>query len=78
MSSTVFNPVQLHLLQMFSVDGSEERLKEVKQVLADFYAKKIERQFDALWEAGVLNQKRLDEIGKSHLRISSSQKPCHT
>ncbi|MCD8388390.1 MAG: hypothetical protein LUD17_16140 [Bacteroidales bacterium] len=76
MGNTVFNPVQMHLLHMFSVDGSEERLEEVRQVLADFYAKKIERQFDALWDAGVLDQQRLDEIGKGHFRISPKDSSC--
>lgn len=33
MAATVFNSVQEHLLRMFAFDGSEERLKEVKEVL---------------------------------------------
>ena len=32
--TTIFNPVQQHLLKMFAFDGSEKRLLEVKTVLA--------------------------------------------
>lgn len=31
--TTMFNPVQQHLLKMFAFDGSETRLLEVKTVL---------------------------------------------
>ena len=44
MQTTVFNPIQLHLLQMFSRMSSEEELKEVQQVLSEYYFKKVEEQ----------------------------------
>jgi hypothetical protein len=34
---TVFNPIQQHLLMMFSYMKDEEQLKELKKVLADYY-----------------------------------------
>ena len=37
MEATVFNPIQLHLLKMFSRIDSEQELKEVQQVLSDYY-----------------------------------------
>ena len=47
MGATVFNPVQQHLLMMFAFDGSEERLKEVKTVLFQYFQKK--------WMSGWMN-----------------------
>ena len=44
MQTTVFNSSQLHLLQMFSRMNSEQELKEVQQVLADYYFKKVEQR----------------------------------
>ena len=35
MEATVFNPVQQHLLKMFAYDGDENRLAEIKTVLAE-------------------------------------------
>lgn len=68
METTVFNPVQQHLLTMFAFDGSEERLKEVKDVLFKHFSQKMDQRLDELWDAGVLDQKRLDELRGMHLR----------
>ena len=68
MEATVFNPVQQHLLTMFAFDGSEERLKEVKEVLFRHFSQKMDQRLDELWDAGVLDQKRLDELRGIHLR----------
>ena len=68
METTVFNPVQQHLLTMFAFDGSEERLKEEKEVLFKHFSQKMDQRLDELWDAGVLDQKRLDELRGMHLR----------
>lgn len=68
MEATVFNPVQQHLLTMFAFDGSEERLKEVKAVLFQHFQKKMDQRLDELWDAGILDQQKLDEIRTKHLR----------
>ena len=68
MEATVFNPVQQHLLTLFAFDGSEERLKEVKEVLFRHFSQKMDQRLDKLWDAGVLDQKRLDELRGMRLR----------
>ena len=68
MEATVFNPVQQHLLTMFAFDGSEERLNEVKAVLFQYFQKKMDERLDELWDSGVLDQKKLDELRIKHLR----------
>ena len=68
METTVFNPVQQHLLKMFAYDGSEERLLEVKKVLTQYFSQKLEKRLDDLWDAGILDQNRWDELRTMHLR----------
>lgn len=68
METTVFNPVQQHLLKLFAYDGSEERLLEVKKVLTQYFSQKLEKRLDDLWDAGILDQNRLDELRTMHLR----------
>lgn len=68
-ATTIFNPIQLYLLRMFERNKTEEELLEVKQVLADYYSKKLDARFDELWESGVLDQKRLDEINEMDLHV---------
>lgn len=67
MEATVFNPTQQHLLMMFSYDSTEELLKEVKEVLVKHFAQKVEDRFNELWDAGILDQKKLDELRGMHL-----------
>ena len=60
--TTIFNPVQQHLLKMFAFDGSEARLLEVQTVLANYFRKKADECLDSLWDSGQLNQAKLDEL----------------
>ncbi len=63
----VFNPVQLHLLKMFSVDRAEQGLIELKDVLYKYYSSKMQNRLNELWDKGELNQARLDEINQMDL-----------
>ena len=67
MSSTVLNPIQQHLLKMFAYDSSEEHLREIKEVLAQHFAKEVEERFNELWDAGILDQNKLDELRNMYL-----------
>ena len=67
MEATVFNPIQIHLLKMFERNKSEEELRELQMVISDYYAKKLNDRLNNLWDEGVLDQKRLDEINEMDL-----------
>ena len=67
MEATVFNPLQIHLLQMFALDKSQNGLDELKDVLYRHYSAKMEDRLDTLWQSGKLNQERLDEINEMNL-----------
>lgn len=67
MDATVFNPIQIQLLRMFERNNSEEELRELQTVISDYYAKKMNDHLNKLWEEGILDQKRLDEINQMDL-----------
>jgi hypothetical protein len=67
MNATVFNPTQLHILQMFALDNSQSGLEELKKVLYNYYSSRMENRLDDLWQTGKLNQQRLDEINRMDL-----------
>lgn len=67
MSATALNMTQVHLLQMFQVDKSQKGLEELKELLYSYYSKKMNESLDELWDSGVLNQERLDEINQMDL-----------
>ena len=68
MTTTVFNPIQLHLLQMFSRMTSEEELKEVQQVLSEYYFKKVEQHAAEIYKKKGWTQETLDEMANGHFR----------
>ena len=67
MEATVFNPLQIHLLQMFALDKRRQGLDELKNVLYQHYAARMETRLDELLQSGQLNQERLDEINRMDL-----------
>lgn len=64
---TVFNPAQLYLLGVFSHIKSDEELNDIKQLVADYYAKRLDNMTEKMWQSGELDQKRLDEINEMDL-----------
>jgi hypothetical protein len=68
MESTILNPTQLWLLQMFARNGDEERLKEVKEVLHKHFCKKVDEEGRRLWVEKNMSDEMMDEILNTHLR----------
>lgn len=64
---TVFNPAQLYLLSVFSRIKSDEELNDIKQLVANYYAKRLDDMTEKMWQSGELDQKRLDEINEMDL-----------
>ncbi len=64
---TVFNPAQLYLLDVFSDIKTDNELLEIKKLISDYYAKKLDGMLDEMWKSGELDQKRLDEIDQMDL-----------
>ena len=46
---TTINPIQLHLLEMFKYCDSEQMMADLKDCLAEFYAKQVQSEADRLW-----------------------------
>ena len=67
METTIFNPAQIYLLRMFEYIKTEEELLEIKKLIGDYYAKKMDERLDDLWDKGILDQKRLGEINEMDL-----------
>ena len=66
------NPVQLHLLEMFNYCGSEQTVSEMKDVLSDFYARKVQEEADRLWDEGKLNAEAIETILQEHWRMMTT------
>lgn len=73
MERTVFNDVQMHILQMFSYSPTSQEMNELKDVLARYYAERVQKEADALWDEGTLGEEAIEGILKEHLRIPTKQ-----
>ena len=60
--ANTLNPTQMHLLKLFSFNNSEEFALEIKKVLTQHFQEKLDAESDRLWNAGILNQERLDAL----------------
>ena len=68
MSSTILNPVQLHLLRMFSHNKDEKSLIELKDVLFNHYCQKVNKEGKRIWKENGLNNEIMHELLNTHLR----------
>lgn len=70
METTVFNNAQLHLLHMMSYIKTNEELDDLKNVISDYFAKKVDADLDALCQQGAITADTIEEWGKEHLRTA--------
>ena len=68
METTALNPTQIMILESFASAKSQEEMNELMDLLRDYYAKKLDKELERLWDEGILNQERLDELKDQHLR----------
>ena len=69
MDTAVLNPTQMHLLKLFAFNNSEDYAREIQMVLMHYFQQKLDEESDRLWEEGILNQEKLDEIRHLDLHV---------
>ena len=72
MAATVLNEAQLELLRMVSVFNTPEAVTDLKQAISNYFAQKAEEAIDRLWEDGILNQEKLDELRYKDLHAENN------
>ncbi len=68
MEATVLNEAQLELLKMMSVFNTPELVKDLKQAISDYFAKKAESEIDKLWADGTLTEEKVESFRSLHER----------
>ena len=66
--AATLNQAQLQILDMMSFIKSEDTLKELKQVISDFFARQAKEEINRLWEAGDLNEEKIESFRDLHER----------
>ncbi|MDO8367472.1 MAG: hypothetical protein Q7T20_11785 [Saprospiraceae bacterium] len=59
---------QLEVVQLFSLNLSEEELQELKRLLIAYKAARLLRKADEVWDAKGWTQDTMDQFLQTHLR----------
>ena len=62
MKTSTLNEAQMSILRLLGSMKSVEEVNELRQVICDYYARRVDDEMDRLWEEGILNQEKLDEL----------------
>ena len=68
MEAITFSPAQMHLMTLMSHIKSPRALEQLKEQLADFYARQIDDEMEKLWESGEWNEQKLQSLQEAHFR----------
>ena len=60
--------LQLELLKVFSYELPEEQLLEIRQLLAKYFAQKVDEEMDELWKEKGWTEETMREWANEHLR----------
>ena len=70
MQIKTMNPSQMMILESFAGARDEQELNDLMDVLRDFYAQRLEREMQRLWDNGTLDGEKLEQLRGEHLRSS--------
>lgn len=60
--------LQLELLKIFSFNVDDQQLREIKSLLAKYFAEKVTSEMDRLWDEKKWSNDTMDQWSKEHLR----------
>ena len=64
------NPAQVEILNMMSFVKSEDSFAQLKEVIANYFAKQLEDEVSRLWTEGELSDERIEQFRDLHERTS--------
>jgi len=62
MTHPPLNDMQIHFLQSLRFVKSDEMFRELKQVISDYYFKKVEEDTDKWWDENNMTNEKLEEM----------------
>lgn len=66
-------PFQMQILELTSHVNSDKEMKDIRLMLAQYFAKKAEEEIDKLWDDGFLNENVIESWKEEHMRTPYRQ-----
>lgn len=70
---TRLSNLQIELLKLYPYSVSEKELADIRKMLADYFAQKIDSEMDQLWEQNDWNDQTIESWKSEHLRSKTSK-----
>ena len=67
-TSVGLNMAQMDFLRLLGHFTTVEQVTELRQVVCDYYARKVDEAINKLWDEGKKKKKKNEAILKEHLR----------
>ena len=68
MEATVLNEAQMSILRLLGSMKTVEEVNELRQVICDYYSRRVDEEVDKLWESGQWNNEKNEAVLNEHLR----------
>ena len=62
MASSALNEAQLSILRLLGSMKTVEEVDELRQVICDYYARRVDEEVDKLWESGQWNDEKNEAV----------------
>ena len=72
--SNQLNEAQLSILRLLGSMKTVEEVNELRQVICDYYARKVDEEVDRLWEEGKWDNEKNEAVLNEHLRTPYDKK----
>lgn len=70
---TRLSNLQIELLKLYPYSVSEKELGDIRKILSDYFAKKIDSEMDQLWEKNDWSDQTIESWKSEHIRSKSSK-----
>ena len=68
MEATTLNEAQMSILRLLGAMKTVEEANELRQVICDYYVRRVDGEVDKLWDEGKWDNEKNEAILKEHLR----------
>ena len=59
---------KMNLLRVVDSIKTVDEVQAIRQILADYYAQKVDEEMERLWDNGTINGQVIEQWGKEHMR----------
>ena len=62
------NQAQMDFLRLLAHFNTEDEVRELNDLVCEYYARKVDEEMDRLWDEGKWSEEKIEETLHEHLR----------